>query len=272
MSPRLLRPQPSRGFNPRSISGLYAWYDAADSASVTLNGSNVSEWRDKSGGGRHVSNGTASTQPAYTLAGQNGRNCLTFTNPSGGKRLVAAAASDWAFLHDGLSLYAMYLVAASSGTSGVGQVHTYVSTKNQFNLYNVRGFDMAHDYGAVAANNNIRLSQSSTSGMVARRDMSATGANVVRCYEVLGDPANATSTARLAFKHSASGTSSATSSANAAEAGNPNDSLTIGNLGSGAGQGLGGIVCEVIFYSRDAAISSTESAAIISYLTKKWGI
>lgn len=271
MNPRLLRPTPT-GFDPRRISGIYAWYDASAASSITLNGTNVSEWRDLSGGGRHVSNGTAATQPAYTLAGQNGRNCLTFTNPGGGKRLTAAAASDWAFLHNGLSLYAMYLVAASAGTSGIGQVHTYVSTKNQFNLYNVRGFDMAHDYGAVANNNNIRLSQSSTAGMVGRRDMSATGNNVVRCYEVLGDPANATSTARLAFKHSASGTSSATSSANSAEAGDPAGAMTIGNTASGTANGLGGFVCELIFYSRAAAITATESATIIAYLTKKWGI
>ena len=271
MNPRLLRPTAS-GFNPRRISGIYAWYDASAASSITLNGTNVSEWRDLSGGGRHVSRGDASLQPAYTIAGQNGRNCITFTSSGAGKRLTAATAADWAFLHNGLSLYAMYIVASSSSGSGTGQVHTYTSTRGAYNTYNARGFDMTHDYGGIAANNNIRVSQAASTGMVGRRDMSATGADVVRCYEVLGDPANATSTARLAFKHSASGTSSATSSANSAEAGDPAGALNIGNTASGSAFGLGGKVCEVIFYNRAAAITAAESTAIIAYLTRKWGI
>ena len=269
MSPRLLRPR-ATGFNPRSIVGLYAWYDASATSSVTLNSGNVSEWRDLSGGGRHLSQGTAAQQPAYTNAGQNGKNCLTFSAAGSGKRLGAATAADWAFLHNGLSLYGMYIVASSSGTSGVGQAHSYVSTRGGYNTYNARGFDMVHDFGGVAANNNIRTSISAVAGMVGRRDMSATGLDVVRCYEVLGDPANATSTARLAFKHSAGGTSSATSSANSAEAGDPAAALTIGNAAS-ATFPLAGKICEIIFYNRASAISATESAAVIAYLTRKWG-
>jgi hypothetical protein len=73
-NPRLLRPRAaaSTGFNPRSISGLALWLDAADSASVTLNSGNVSEWRDKSGNSRHFAQSTAANQPAYVAAGRNG--------------------------------------------------------------------------------------------------------------------------------------------------------------------------------------------------------
>lgn len=262
----------AKQFDARSIAGLYAWYDASVSTAVTLNGSTVSEWRDLSGGGRHVSRADASNQPAYTTAGQNGRNCITFTGAGAGRRLTSAASSDWQFLHNGLSLYAMYIVASSTGASGSGNVHTYVSTRGTYTTYNARGFDMTHDYGGVAANNTIRTSVASAAGMVARRDMSATGASVVRCYEILGDPANATSTARLAFKHSAGGTSSATSSANSAATGDPLAALTIGNTASGTAFGLDGKVCEIIFYNRSTAITATESAAIIAYLSRKWGI
>jgi hypothetical protein len=94
---------------------------------------------------------------------------------------------------------------------------------------------------------------------------------VVRCYEVLGDPANATSTARLAFKHSAGGTSSATSSANSAETGGPSATLAIGNAAA-ATFPLAGKICEIIFYKSASAISTTESSTIISYLTRKWGV
>ena len=39
------------------------WLDAADSSTITLNGSTVSQWNDKSGNGRHVAQGNAENQP-----------------------------------------------------------------------------------------------------------------------------------------------------------------------------------------------------------------
>ena len=44
------------------------WVDAADSNTITLNGSNVSQWDDKSTNNRHVSQGTTGAQPGYTSA------------------------------------------------------------------------------------------------------------------------------------------------------------------------------------------------------------
>lgn len=72
MSPKLLRPRAS-GFNPKSIAGLFAWYDASDSASITLNGSNISQINDKSGNGRNLTQSTATLQPARLASGINGR-------------------------------------------------------------------------------------------------------------------------------------------------------------------------------------------------------
>ena len=77
MSPRLLRPRAAGGFNPKTIAGLRVWLDAADASSVTLNAGNVSEWRDKSGGGFNLSQGSAALQPSYSVW-RNGRNGLGF--------------------------------------------------------------------------------------------------------------------------------------------------------------------------------------------------
>jgi hypothetical protein len=121
LSPRTLRPA-SSGFNPRQISGLALWLDGADasslyttdagpvsavsspteisgcalwldgadssSASMTLDGTAVSSWRDKSGNGRDfAASGTA--RPTLTASGLNGRSVVTFdgtddqlTNPA----------------------------------------------------------------------------------------------------------------------------------------------------------------------------------------------
>lgn len=76
MSPRLLRPR-ATGFNPKSISGLAGWWDANDSASVTLVSGVVSQWADKSGNGRHLSQSTGNDRPSYVNT-VNGKKVLTF--------------------------------------------------------------------------------------------------------------------------------------------------------------------------------------------------
>lgn len=59
-------------------SDLALWLDADDASTITLNGSNVSQWNDKSGNGRNIGQAVATQQPAYSNAGLNGKNILTF--------------------------------------------------------------------------------------------------------------------------------------------------------------------------------------------------
>lgn len=61
-------------------STLSLWLDAEDTATITLNGSTVSQWDDKSGAGNHVSQATATAQPLYQAAGFNGKPCCDFDN------------------------------------------------------------------------------------------------------------------------------------------------------------------------------------------------
>lgn len=65
-------------FSPRSVSGLALWYDASDASTITLNGTAVSQWNDKSGGARNIVQATASNQPAYTSNGMNALSTVTF--------------------------------------------------------------------------------------------------------------------------------------------------------------------------------------------------
>ena len=64
-------------FYPPDEGNCFAWYDAADDSSIALNGSDVSQWNDKSGNGRHVVQGVSAAQPAYTDT-VNGKNVITF--------------------------------------------------------------------------------------------------------------------------------------------------------------------------------------------------
>ena len=77
MSPRLLRPR-ATGFNPKSLPGLKVWYDAANTGSMTFNGSTVSEMADLSGNGFTARQTTANNQPTYSATAANGRPRLAF--------------------------------------------------------------------------------------------------------------------------------------------------------------------------------------------------
>jgi hypothetical protein len=55
------------------------WLDAADASTITESGGAVSQWNDKSGNGRNVTQAISARQPVYTTAGLNSKNVLTFT-------------------------------------------------------------------------------------------------------------------------------------------------------------------------------------------------
>jgi hypothetical protein len=82
MNPRLLRPTAS-GFNPKSISGLAAWYDASVSSSITIQ-TGVQKWADLSGNGRDLIQDTTNNQPLHNSVTLNGKPTVTFdgTNDS----------------------------------------------------------------------------------------------------------------------------------------------------------------------------------------------
>jgi hypothetical protein len=81
MSPRLLRPIAS-GFSPTRLAGLELWLDASRASTITLNGSNVSEWRDARANGTYlVSNTAAGQQPPFVASSKNGLPGINF--PSG---------------------------------------------------------------------------------------------------------------------------------------------------------------------------------------------
>lgn len=57
---------------------LALWLDAEDATTITLNGSTVSQWSDKSGRGNNATQSTAANQPTYSATGYGGKPSLTF--------------------------------------------------------------------------------------------------------------------------------------------------------------------------------------------------
>jgi len=63
-------------FSPLMLSPAL-WLDGADTATITASLGSVSQWDDKSGNGRNVSQGTAAAQPTTAAATLNGLNVLS---------------------------------------------------------------------------------------------------------------------------------------------------------------------------------------------------
>jgi len=63
-------------FNPKNATGLSLWLDATDNSTLTLSGSNVNQWRDKSGNGN---NATGISSPIVSKNSINGLQSI-YTN------------------------------------------------------------------------------------------------------------------------------------------------------------------------------------------------
>jgi hypothetical protein len=95
--PFFTTPPFTRPFNPIDIPGCQLWLDAADQSYMTLSGSSVTQWNDKSGNARNYT--TLGTAPIYS-SGDGGS--VTFSN---GQAL--ANTSTWSGNGAGVDIFAV---------------------------------------------------------------------------------------------------------------------------------------------------------------------
>ena len=239
MSPRLLRPRQT-GFDPRSIAGLALWLDGADANSVTLNGSTVSQWNDKSGNGRHATQATAASQPTFTANARNGRSALTFS----GSQVMSVASFP-------VASYAAGIAVVQFG--GNNQAAFQRGSLNDIHsLFTEAGLIRLRNIGAVN---------------------DATSSFAVGTFYVVGFSLhsqftmNGTQTSDLRLNGTASPQSSYTFSSSAIS----DKGLTVGGLTATVYR-LNGVLCELVYYQGTSALSPSSIKALESYAGKKWGI
>jgi hypothetical protein len=137
MSPRLLRPR-ATGFNPKSIAGLKVWLDATDSSTLTLNGSAVSEWRDKSGNAFHFSQAVANNQPAYTGT-INGKAAVAFDGTNDGLDRTGVTNSSIAD-STGACAFLVYELSGTDSQYAAFKTSTAGSGHDRFNSTTYHGY------------------------------------------------------------------------------------------------------------------------------------
>lgn len=238
MSPRLLRPR-ATGFNPRSISGLALWFDADDASTITLNGTTVSEWRDKSRNGRHAIQETAGLQPTYATNSLNGKPALTGGGAASVRGMVVPA----------FQFYNAHTAMFVFRASGLNQtVFNRGSSTNDRPKFDTSGSPLlvnarkgGSNAGQVSSSLSYTASQWSVGGLLS--DVAT-----LRCYlngiygtDQTGNTESWSDTAILRLF-----------------------SLTNTLLA------LNGGIAEFVYY--DQQLSATQVTKVAQYLSKKWGI
>lgn len=99
-------PAVTRPFNPLDVSGCSLWLDADDNRTLTLSGSNVTQWNDKSGSG-HTATASGSASPTYSSSSRY----LLFNGTSNAFTLSTGA------LPSGNSAYSIFIVAYTNNAA-----------------------------------------------------------------------------------------------------------------------------------------------------------
>ncbi len=235
-------------WDPTMLPGLQLWLDGADRATVTLD-KGVSEWRDKSGNSRGVTQPDPARRPTYLPNVIAGKSALHFD----GRTQMLSRLDVNLGMSAGLTLFAVFNAVS-------------------FNPYN-RLFSWAPAYTmSDEADVNIKggfAVQGAHTGDRMRnfRDRTIQPANVPAMV-------NTTSIATSVLDNSNDSLSLGQNHASTSSSGPVADHGWLG-IGDLARPGLpdgpwNGLIAEIVLYNR--ALSSGEQAVVTSHLGVKWGL
>jgi hypothetical protein len=249
MSPRLLRPVAS-GFNPKSIAGLQAWFDASVLSSMTFNSTTVSQWNDLSGNGYHATQSTALLQPTYTATGMNGKPALDFLDTNGvlTSTLTVAGAVSTPTTSPQVTIFSV--MRSPTGTDSRVTFGT-VSSVNGARMGYISRFSAALGTIADVVNDsNGRL----TAVAMTQANNESAGIHVLF---------RSGTTQRIRYNGTQRAQTTAATS-------NFTDTTSAFQIGKGFSQGNRGIFSTLLVYNR--ALSASEIATVERALSRQYGI
>lgn len=256
---------PPTPFDPTSIAGCQLWLDASDTATISVSGTAVTQWNDKSGNSRTFTQGTAGNRPASGTRSKNSLNVIDF---DGGDFLSStAAASVWKFLSDSTQ-HTMFIVATSDNAS------LYSASFGNANGTGTIGF-----HGAMFRDAPTQIGTWVTNG--------AGGASAAVIDNLGGSytagtfvyvthrqkPSDATAANRSLGQVNLGTAFSNNTVTNAPSGSNPTNSIIIGgalNNSSVPANQLDGAIGEIIIYN--SYLSNGDTTTVQSYLATKWAI
>ena len=238
----------ARQFQPVDISGCSLWLDSADMSTITLSGSSVTAWNDKSGNANNAT-GSAGTYPTIHTAGQNGLNTISFNGTSQFLTVPNSSTVDITTTDFGMFFVYNYVyVAGVNSTTGV--VAKGVSGANySWNIYT--------DLASASATGRLYVSMLATNARLTTSFSSTQFIilGLIRISGVLYYYINGA----LISSQVATGTLSTT-----------ND-ITIGKTYTSGNPYYNSDFCEMIIYN-NTTITAPLRQQIEGYLAWKWGL
>ena len=154
---------PSVPWTPAELTTA-VWLDAADAATITLNGSSVSQWSDKSGNSYHATQSSFSSQPVYTAAGQAGKAILAFDGSNDFFNFASGISPRTIIAVAKTSVSGSYkTIAGAIATSGLSsQTDAYYFQFN--NPANITAFGRATVTDSNTSTNLLSLAGTATTG------------------------------------------------------------------------------------------------------------
>jgi hypothetical protein len=226
------------GFDPRTIPGCQLWLDAADTTTLTLSGSNVTQWSDKSGTGNNYSNSgtiTYTNNSVYFNGSSDMKNTspLNFsigTNPS-------------------MSTFMVFSYVNSASIRGLFQYGLVTCSKTGYVLYIETGKVNATLYcGDLSVNNTVPANVTTIVSDVVT--YTGTSGSLTRSGWVNGAPMSVTNVSTTGVNL------------------NLNSISTLGN--TAYNQPFLGYISEVIYYNQ--SLTTSQRQQVEGYLAHKWGL
>lgn len=241
-----------------------AWYDAADTSSISVSGTAVTQWNDKSGNGYNVTQGTATNRPASGVSTLNTLNVIDFDGVD--NFLTAATASNWTFMKSNTK----YLVCMVVKLGTVADPATYMGVMNLADSATEGGLNLYADY-RISRQRYSHMQTNGSLGTVINND--ADNSWVPNNYYNIGtlaDPANATAANRsLIYKNTGSAISNNASTATASTEA-PARPLELGRYSNTFGF-LDGSIAEIVIFNATGSTDGNRTT-IRDYFTSKWGV
>jgi hypothetical protein len=256
----LLGTQDVLKFFPTSLPNLKLWLDASDTSTITVSGTAVTQWVDKSGNSYAFTQGTSTYRPQSGTRTQNGLNVLDFN----GDDILnsTASASTWNFLHNG-NLHTIF-IAYKRDVNNTVQYMMDTANASSSNI------------GAqVGGNSNNALFHSVVRGVTGASAVNNVTANSslgtnFDYLSILADPNNGTAANRSDIRFKQGSAIKNNTLTAAVSASNATDTLAIGDFQAGNNTGIDGMIGEIIIYT--SLLSAGDLLKVQQYLAAKWGV
>jgi len=263
-------------------SGLQLWLDASDAFTLfdaTSGGSlvaadgGVARWEDKSGNGRHATQGTSENRPLRKTSVQGSKDVLRFDGSNYSLSIPNSTAT-FKFLHSAEST--VFAVFKSGTTANPGHATNVVFGTANISTSVVGVTLYTGDSNPTTANDALYWYVSrgaSGTWPVFFDGNNYFPSNAFGMISLLSKPQDGTSANRFAMRRNGANLSTANTpegSTQTVSTANSTNDLTIGRSPSGQSDFLNGDIAEIIIYN--SALSGTDRALVESYLMSKWGI